>query len=32
MLGVPFKKNIKIDLLGAMLEARYEDGRTKYGA
>ena len=32
MLGVPFKKNIKIDLLGAMLEARYEDARTKYGA
>jgi len=31
-LGVPFKKNIKIDLLGAMLEARYEDARTKYGA
>jgi hypothetical protein len=32
MLGVLFKKNIKIDLLGAMLEARYEDARTKYGA
>ena len=32
MLGVPFKKNIKVDLLGAMLEARYEDARTKYGA
>ena len=32
MLCVPFKKNIKIDLLGAMLEARYEDARTKYGA
>ena len=32
MLGVPFKKNIKIDLLGAMLEERYEDARTKYGA
>lgn len=32
MLGVPFKKNIKIDLLGTMLEARYEDARTKYGA
>lgn len=31
-LGVPFKKNIKIDVLGAMLEARYEDARTKYGA
>ena len=32
LLGVPFKKNIKIDLLGAMLEAHYEDARTKYGA
>ena len=32
MLGVPFKKNIKIDLLGAMLEERYEYARTKYGA
>ena len=32
MLGLPFKKNIKIDLLGAMLEACYEDARTKYGA
>jgi hypothetical protein len=32
MLGVPFKKNIKVDLLGAILEARYEDARTKYGA
>jgi hypothetical protein len=32
MLGVLFKKNIKIDLLAAMLEARYEDARTKYGA
>ena len=26
------KKNIKVDLLGAILEARYEDARTKYGA
>ena len=31
LLGLPFKKNIKIDLLGAMLEAHYEDARTKYG-
>lgn len=31
-LGVSFKKNNKIDVLGAMLEARYEDARTKYGS
>lgn len=30
-LGLPFKKSIKIDILGAMLEGRYDDGRTKYG-
>ncbi len=30
-LGLPFQKNIKIDILGAMLEGRYDDARTKYG-